>query len=151
MGNKQEGLEGSAQVKNYELITTTGTQWDQFYDCTAVINDYKVFRSDRQRRGLQSPAVMFTAALAASIHDITHKLPCSGDHQAHGFQLLLFVARLYPLVERHFSCAVDHVTFSDEHALTPLKYFGCVHRFAPITSGALGTPLYDKLYAQYKD
>lgn len=28
MGNKQEELEGSAQVKTRELITTTGTQRD---------------------------------------------------------------------------------------------------------------------------
>lgn len=49
-GNKQEELEDSAQVKNYELIAITGTQWDELYDWSAVINGYKVFRSDRQRR-----------------------------------------------------------------------------------------------------
>lgn len=49
-GNKQEELEDSAQVKNCELIAITGTQWDELYDWSAVIDGYEVFRSDRQRR-----------------------------------------------------------------------------------------------------
>lgn len=50
-GNKLEELEDSGQVKSYELSATTGTHWDEFYDWSAVVDGYKVLRSDRQRRG----------------------------------------------------------------------------------------------------
>lgn len=51
VGYKQEELGDFAQVKNCELITTTGTQWDEFYDCSPVVDGNKVFRSDWQRKG----------------------------------------------------------------------------------------------------
>lgn len=51
--NKQEELEGSAQVKNCELITATGSQWDEFCDWSAVIDGYKLFRSKSYKRGEQ--------------------------------------------------------------------------------------------------
>ena len=50
MGNKQEELVAAAQMENYELIAIAETWWDELHDWSAVINVYKLFRRERQRR-----------------------------------------------------------------------------------------------------
>ena len=52
MGNKQEELEAVVQLRKYDLIAITETWWDESHDCNILIEDYRLFRRDRQgRRG----------------------------------------------------------------------------------------------------
>lgn len=51
MGNKQEELEAVVHLESYDQITVTVT-WDQSHGWSAGIDDYKLFRRDKQgRRG----------------------------------------------------------------------------------------------------
>ena len=52
IGNKQEELETVVQLGKYDLIDITGTWWDESHDWNTLIEDYRLFRRDRQgRRG----------------------------------------------------------------------------------------------------
>ena len=52
MENKQEELETMVQLGKYELIAIMGTWWDESHDWNTLIEDYRLFRRDRQgRRG----------------------------------------------------------------------------------------------------
>lgn len=46
MGDKEEELE--MYLQGYYLICTTMTWWDGFCDCSAAMEEYKLFRRDRQ-------------------------------------------------------------------------------------------------------
>lgn len=53
-GNKQEELEAQFLVlqENYDIGAFTETWWDDSHDWAAALDDYKLFRRDRQgRRG----------------------------------------------------------------------------------------------------
>ena len=52
MGNKQEELETVVQLGKYDLIAIMETGWDESHDWNTLIEDYRLFRRDRQvRRG----------------------------------------------------------------------------------------------------
>ena len=52
MGNKQEELETMAQLRKYDLIAIMEMWWDESHDWCTLIEDYRLFRRDRQgRRG----------------------------------------------------------------------------------------------------
>ncbi|GAB0205228.1 hypothetical protein GRJ2_002988400 [Grus japonensis] len=52
MGNKQEELETCVCLQGYGLIGITGTWWDSSYDWSVGMEEYRLFRKDRQgRRG----------------------------------------------------------------------------------------------------
>jgi len=52
MGNKQEELETVVQLGKYDLIAIMETWWDESHDWNTLIEDYRLFRRDRQgRRG----------------------------------------------------------------------------------------------------
>ncbi|GAB0208309.1 hypothetical protein GRJ2_003296600 [Grus japonensis] len=51
-GNKQEELEAIVQQENYDIVAITETWWDDSHNWSAAMDDYKLFRRDRQgRRG----------------------------------------------------------------------------------------------------
>ena len=50
MGNKQEELETMAQLGKYDLIAITETWWDESHAWNTLIEDYRLFRRDRQGR-----------------------------------------------------------------------------------------------------
>ena len=50
MGNKQEELETMVQLGKYYLIAITETWWDESHDWNTLIEDYRLFRRDRQGR-----------------------------------------------------------------------------------------------------
>jgi len=50
IGNKQEELETVVQLGNYDLIAITETWWDESHDWNTLIEDYRLFRRDRQSR-----------------------------------------------------------------------------------------------------
>lgn len=47
-GNKQEELEATVQLTNYDIVATTETQWDDPHNCSATVDGYKLFRRGRQ-------------------------------------------------------------------------------------------------------
>lgn len=49
--NKQEELEATVQLENYDLIGVTETWLDKAHDWSAAVSGYKLFRRDRQGRG----------------------------------------------------------------------------------------------------
>ena len=52
MGNKQEELEAVVQLGKYDLIAIMETWWDESHNWNTLIEDYRLFRGDRQdRRG----------------------------------------------------------------------------------------------------
>ncbi|PKU43819.1 nipped-b-like protein [Limosa lapponica baueri] len=52
MRNKQEELEATVQLENYDVIIIIETWWDDSHNWNAVMDGYKLFRRDRQgRRG----------------------------------------------------------------------------------------------------
>ena len=52
MGNKQEELETVTQLGKYGQIAIMETWWDESHDWNTLIEDYRLFRRDRQgRRG----------------------------------------------------------------------------------------------------
>ena len=52
MGNKQEELETVVQLGKYDLIAITEIWWDKSDNWNTLIEDYRLFRRDRQgRRG----------------------------------------------------------------------------------------------------
>ena len=50
MGNKQEELETMAQLGKYDLIAITETWWDESHSWNTLIEDYRLFRRNRQGR-----------------------------------------------------------------------------------------------------
>ncbi|GAB0192581.1 hypothetical protein GRJ2_003481800 [Grus japonensis] len=50
MGNKQEELETCARLQGYDLIGITETWWDRSYDWSVGMEEYRLFRKDRQGR-----------------------------------------------------------------------------------------------------
>ena len=48
-GQQARGV-GSDCVSGYDLVAITKTWWDQSHDWNAVMDDYKLFRMDRQGR-----------------------------------------------------------------------------------------------------
>lgn len=52
MGHKQELLAAAIQMENYDLIAVTESWWDESDDWSAVTDGYKIFRRDRQGRGI---------------------------------------------------------------------------------------------------
>ena len=50
MGNKQEELETCARLQGYDLIGITEMWWDGSYDWTFGMEEYMLFRKDRQGR-----------------------------------------------------------------------------------------------------
>ena len=52
MGNKQEEPEAIVQQVNYDLVAIMEIWWDCSHDWSAAMDNYKLFRKDRQgRRG----------------------------------------------------------------------------------------------------
>ncbi|XP_035169883.1 uncharacterized protein LOC118159406, partial [Oxyura jamaicensis] len=52
MGNKQEELEATVLVGNYNVAAITETWWDDSHDWSVAVDGYKLFRRDRRgRRG----------------------------------------------------------------------------------------------------
>ena len=49
-GNKQEELETVAQFRKYDLIAIMETWWDESHNWNTLIEDYRLFRRDRQGR-----------------------------------------------------------------------------------------------------
>ena len=57
MGNKLEELETVAQFGKYDLIAITEPWWDESHDWNTLIEDYRLFRRDRQvRRVVELPS-----------------------------------------------------------------------------------------------
>ena len=57
MGNKQEELETVVQLGKYDLIAIMETGWDESHDWNTLIEDYRLFRRDRQvRRVVELPS-----------------------------------------------------------------------------------------------
>ncbi|GAB0210376.1 hypothetical protein GRJ2_003503400 [Grus japonensis] len=50
LGNKQEELELHVQSENYHIIGITETWWDNSHDWRIMMDGYRLFRKDRQRR-----------------------------------------------------------------------------------------------------
>lgn len=51
-GNKQEELEAMVLQESYDIIAITETWWADSHDWNAAMDDYELFRRDRQgRRG----------------------------------------------------------------------------------------------------
>ena len=50
MGIKQEEQETVAQLGKYDLIAIMKTWWDESHDWNTLIEDYRLFRRDRQGR-----------------------------------------------------------------------------------------------------
>ena len=50
MGNKQEELETMVQLGKHDLIAITETWWDESHDWNTLIEEYRLFRRDRQRK-----------------------------------------------------------------------------------------------------
>ena len=50
MRHKQEELEALAQSQSYDIINISKTWWDESWDWCAVMDAYRLFRSDRQGR-----------------------------------------------------------------------------------------------------
>ena len=48
MGNKQEELEAVVQLGKYDLIAIMETWWDESHNWNLLIEDYRLFRRDRQ-------------------------------------------------------------------------------------------------------
>ena len=48
MGNKQEELEAVVQLGKYDLIAIMETWWDKSHNWNLLIEDYRLFRRDRQ-------------------------------------------------------------------------------------------------------
>jgi len=52
MGNKQEELESTVLLANYDLIALTEIWWDEYHDWSVAIDGYRRFRRDRwEKRG----------------------------------------------------------------------------------------------------
>ena len=47
MGNKQEELEATMLVGNYDVVAITETWWDDSHDWSLAVDGYKLFRRDR--------------------------------------------------------------------------------------------------------
>ena len=47
MANKQEELEDTMLLENYDLVAITETWWDESHDCSVAINGYRLFRRHR--------------------------------------------------------------------------------------------------------
>ena len=49
-GNKQEELEATVQLENYNLIANTEMWWDELHSWNIGMEGYKLYRRDRQGR-----------------------------------------------------------------------------------------------------
>ncbi|KAJ7403058.1 hypothetical protein BTVI_81008 [Pitangus sulphuratus] len=50
MGREQEELEATVQLENHSIAAITERWLDDWQNCSAVVDGYKVFRRDRQAR-----------------------------------------------------------------------------------------------------
>lgn len=49
---KNEGLEALSQSQSYGIIGVSVAWWEEPSDCCAVLDGYRIFKRDRQGRGL---------------------------------------------------------------------------------------------------
>ncbi|KAJ7413848.1 mitochondrial fission process protein 1 [Pitangus sulphuratus] len=50
MKNKEEELEALARSQRFDIIGISETWWDEFCDWSALLDGYRLFRTDRQSR-----------------------------------------------------------------------------------------------------
>ncbi len=58
MGNKQEKLEATVQLENYDIVAIAQTWWDDSHNWSAAMDGYKLFIRHR-KRGIASGVALY--------------------------------------------------------------------------------------------
>ncbi|GAB0209357.1 maestro heat-like repeat-containing protein family member 7 [Grus japonensis] len=94
IGNKQEELEAIVQQENYDIVAITETRWDDLHNWAAAMDDYKLFRRDRQgRRGGEVALYVRECFDCLELDDGDERVECLWVFEETGFDIKDYICK----------------------------------------------------------